>query len=538
MKNFHCSKLLFFLAAFIFFFHWSCKDDDDGGTPLPPVTVAAGTASGITLADVGDANNGTDLQITFNPAADENKIGSYRIMVIKSGQAGTFNLSKAEALAADNYFPINKTGAQTVTVLAENSNDIDGDLIANDIPYKVFVMSVSDGVNATKNALSSASAEIVLATEQMDVSADAAFNLLAEDIADNGNGSDLMLSFEKAADENKISAYRIFVVENSMSDLFMLDEANQNINYYEALPENMDIATALPADATDIQGNLISNNIAYVLFVLSVADGQNANLNALSAPSNEIILTDTSPSVEVTYICNDGIMISNDEHTVLIDAVNTWGNLDGWARPGQSELQAVENGDGIYADIDVIMVTHNHGDHYDISAISNYLTNHPNTKLIAPPQVLNYFSTFQNQIVDLTVQQFNKEKTTVNGVEIDVLYIKHFNQFGNNFCDVQNYGYVVHMDGKKFMHLGDVDLSNSNLDQLDLLGEEIDVAFIPTFGDLVTNANKTVLFDNANPKNIVALHFLLSQINTSMSQVNNIYPGAFIFEEPFEFLVF
>ena len=264
-----------------------------------------------------------------------------------------------------------------------------------------------------------------------------------------------------------------------------------------------------------------------------MADGQNATLNALSASSNELTLSGLA-GVEVTYICNDGIMISNGEQTVLIDAVNRWGNMPGWIRPSAPELLAIENGDAPYDDIDVIMITHNHGDHYAVVAVSNYLSSHPNTKLIAPPQVLANISGFSSQKVSLSVQQFNKEKVTANGVEIDVLYIKHFNQFTYNFCNVQNYGYVVHMNGKKFMHLGDVDMVNSNMDQLDLLAEEIDVAFIPTFGDLVTNTNKTALIDNANPKDIVALHFLISQINGSMTQVGNVYPGAFIFDVPFE----
>ena len=253
MNTFHYSRILFFLTSLTLLLHWSCSDDD-AGTPTPALPVSAGVAGSLVAADVGDAGNGTDLQISFTPATEENKVASYRIMVVKSSAANAFNLSAAEALAASNYTGAAKTGSQINTTLAAAATDTDGAPIANDIAYKVFVMSVADGSNATENSLSTASNEITLAGAQMEISADAAMNIFLEDVADNGNGSDLMLTFEKATDEGKVSAYRAFVVQNPATNPLTLDEANQNSNFFEIAVSGADISTTLPAGGERFAG--------------------------------------------------------------------------------------------------------------------------------------------------------------------------------------------------------------------------------------------------------------------------------------------
>lgn len=526
------------LSLFIILLIIACKDDDNGPVPI----IFADAVSSISVADVGDAGNGTDLQVTFGPVNEEAKINAYRLIVVKTGNAGSFTLAKAEATPSDQYMQVNKTGGTITTTFNSDSRDTDGDLIANDIPYKVFVLSIADGLIATENALSSPSDEVKLTTAiVVEVSADPVTNLGVEDVADNGNGSDLKVSFMKAADEDKIAAYQLYVVKSNASTSFTLETAESNTNFVIIQKTGLDQSIILAEDALDTDGDGIKNDEPYVVFVMSLADGQNATINVLSDPSSEITLITIVQvnEVEVTYIANDGVMISNGEKTVMIDAVNSWGNLQGWIRPSSPQLLAIENGNPPYDDIDVIMITHAHGDHYSTSAVQNYLSDHPNTKLISTPQVLSAFSAFSSQIVDLSLTQFNKETVIVNDIEIDVLYIKHFNQFGNDFCTTtQNFGYVVHMEDKTFMHLGDVDLDESNLDQLDLLADNITVVMIPTFGDLISQAHKTALIDHVNPQNIIALHFLISQMPTSISQVNSLFPDAIKFTEPFEVVRF
>ena len=84
------------------------------------------------------------------------------------------------------------------------------------------------------------------------------------------------------------------------------------------IKEKISIAVRLPAGMTDANGGPIMNEVSYVAFVLSVADGVIAGVNSLSRSSNVMPVAVTT--TRVTYVGNDGVMISDDEHAVIIEA--------------------------------------------------------------------------------------------------------------------------------------------------------------------------------------------------------------------------
>ncbi len=129
-------------------------------------TTAASAVTNLTVDDVDDNGDGRDLEVSFTKADGETQqVGSYRILVVKSSDATGFDLAAAEAVAAANYTEVAKSGSDTVTTLSSSAKDTDGDQIDNDIYYKVFVLTVADGTNATVNALSAASTSIRLTTD-------------------------------------------------------------------------------------------------------------------------------------------------------------------------------------------------------------------------------------------------------------------------------------------------------------------------------------------------------------------------------------
>ena len=240
------------------------------------------------------------------------------------------------------------------------------------------------------------------------------------------------------------------------------------------------------------------------------------------------------PKVKVTFIANEGVMIEFEDQKVMIDGINVFGNLGGWVSPTNAQLLAIENGEPPYDDIDVIMVTHNHGDHYANSAIQNYLTDHPNTKLIVPTTVAPNFSGFTSQLVDFDVNKFERISLIVNSISVDVLEIEHFDQFGFDFSGEESLAYIVTMNGKKIFHTGDIDYVDSQLDVFNLIADDITAVVIPTFGDLVNPANRDALINNVAPGQIICSHFNVSMMSTTLQQIENVYPSdVVIFNEPF-----
>lgn len=151
---------------------WVVKDyayENTPNTPIAagdmgsPVVVKAGGVSNISGMDVGNALDGTDLEISFDAAADETTVDTYRVLAVKSTNAAGFDLATAQAVPSSNYLTISPNGSATYTQsFAATGTDVDGDAITNNQPYKIFVLSIADGTNATADSLSGPSAEISL----------------------------------------------------------------------------------------------------------------------------------------------------------------------------------------------------------------------------------------------------------------------------------------------------------------------------------------------------------------------------------------
>ena len=66
------------------------------------VKVETDAVSKVIISDIGENGNGSDLSVSFDKAADESKVSEYRILVIKSASASTFDLETADTVASEN----------------------------------------------------------------------------------------------------------------------------------------------------------------------------------------------------------------------------------------------------------------------------------------------------------------------------------------------------------------------------------------------------------------------------------------------------
>src|SRR5690554_8140817 len=85
--------------------------------------------------------------------------------------------------------------------------------------YTMFIASsegqIFQSVNSTIGVGSKLSVDnIVLGTVLSE--ADPATNIVASDISDNGDGSDLQVTFDAAANESTVSEYRVIVIEQGL----------------------------------------------------------------------------------------------------------------------------------------------------------------------------------------------------------------------------------------------------------------------------------------------------------------------------------
>jgi hypothetical protein len=275
-------------------------------------------ASSVGVSTVSNYGDSRDLRVSFTRAYDESNLSGYRIMVVKSGDADYFNLSKASSLSSYYYTDVYKTGYNITTTLPGGARSVDGELIRNGVSYKVFVLSVGPYGN---NALSYSSSAISLSNNNASVypATDVAVSLASN----YGDGRDLRVSFKPASNESNLNGYRIMVVKSGNVNNFNLSRANGlSPSYYTSVNKTgYNFSQILAQGARDVDGDLIQSGIKYRVVVLSVGAYGN---NTLSSYSGEINLSnnasvDKVTSISVTQVPNNG---NYSDLTVSFNRVN------------------------------------------------------------------------------------------------------------------------------------------------------------------------------------------------------------------------
>lgn len=257
----------------------------------------------LTISDANNNKNGSDIKVSFEKAVDELKVSSYRVIIVNEMNAAAFNLDSAQQVATGNYFEFLPNGSDFSDTLFSDMRDNNGNLIQEFIPYKAFVLTMADGVLATQNVLSMPSNALMLSSPTM-----ATTNILATDTFSGNEIYKINVSFNKIADESTLSEYRMFFVNTSFSTTFNVDSAGVVLpgGYYSVIPTGNNISVDFSSDTlNDISTNTIAHGEDYKVYVLSVADGVNANVNALSPPSNSVVLS--TPAQAATNVLAEDV---------------------------------------------------------------------------------------------------------------------------------------------------------------------------------------------------------------------------------------
>lgn len=258
----------------------------------------AGAVSNLNASDVSDYGNGRDLFVSFNKAVDESIISHYRILVVPTAYYNNFSLTEANNVSSNNYTTVYKSGKSTYEqALAENTRDVRGNTIKEGTSYRIYVLTVANGIGS--NALSAPTSTITL---NKNFNVQAVTNLNVADIADNGDGRDVQVTFTKPSNEANVNHYRILIVPTAYYSSFNLSQANSS-NYYITEGKGGNIAATRTLDGVrDVRGNFITEGTSYRVYVLTVANGNTPNTYALSSASPVITLSKSKAVQAVSNI--------------------------------------------------------------------------------------------------------------------------------------------------------------------------------------------------------------------------------------------
>lgn len=209
-------------------------------------------------------------------------------------------------------------------------------------------------------------------------------------------------------------------------------------------------------------------------------------------------------SVELTYIANEGVLIRSGDTQVLIDGLfRAYSSYPFLPQPHQEQLETAMPP---FDAVDLILVSHRHGDHFHPEAVSRYLQSNRTAKLVSSEQVVGEVraqvpndAAIASKITMVTLPVGQRVFMTPAGVPVEVLGLGH----GTRHGDIQNLGHIVTIGGKKVLHVGDADPSTGIFETLNLDEAGIDIALLP--GWFLTDF-APVVRERIRPRHIIAVH--------------------------------
>ncbi len=197
----------------------------------------------------------------------------------------------------------NKDGNTIVLKLGANTATINNSTVSLDVPVQSIKGRTMIPVRFVSEALGE-SVDWNSATQRVTITTSTEVNPVSyvntRVNGQSGNGSDLNVSFPKAAKENNVGEYRIFVVKSGASSSFNVTTALSNYNYTSVPVQGRDVALTLSYQAKDTSGELIKANQSYNVYVLTVGKGSTSSI--LSNASQTVTLSVGSPVAAVTSV--------------------------------------------------------------------------------------------------------------------------------------------------------------------------------------------------------------------------------------------
>jgi L-ascorbate metabolism protein UlaG (beta-lactamase superfamily) len=226
----------------------------------------------------------------------------------------------------------------------------------------------------------------------------------------------------------------------------------------------------------------------------------------------------------VTFVGNSGFLITVGDKKVLIDAFFA-GFPPGYTLP-EGEQDLLVNAQPPFDDIDLILATHAHDDHFSAAMIRQHMQNNPNAVFVSTTQAVSQLAEFGDRVIAVDPVDGAPINVEANGIQVEAIYLSH-GYPPDDPNEIFNNAYVVNVNGIKFFHTGDLD-DLRDVAQYNLSEMNIDLAFIQHFY-LQNGMFRSVLENDIGAKYLFPIHY---QFTTPEFDANNIktnYPDAVIF---------
>ena len=264
-----------------------------------------------------------------------------------------------------------------------------------------------------------------------------------------------------------------------------------------------------------MKSNILISVILLSLFCLTGIQAQN---------TKEI--SDCSDA-KITYVGNAGFLINIGDKKILIDAL--FKGFKGSYNLPQKVQDKLTLAQAPFDDVDLILVTHAHGDHVNPDMVRQHLKNNPKAIFASTQQMVKALNGFTDRCIAFNPTKDKSDSKVINGISIETFYLPH----GSN-SKIINIGFLVCVNGITFFQTGDADFEQFTFDQfrsLRLPERKIDLLFIQHYYLRGDSLNTKFVNEAIAGKYIIPIHYHFTTPSFDSSIILQNYPDAIIFKE-------
>jgi len=178
--------------------------------------------------------------------------------------------------------------------------------------------------------------------------------------------------------------------------------------------------------------------------------------NELCDRSDVVFMVQEPDDLKVTFVANAGFLIEVGDKKVAIDALlRPWG---GYQSLSVADVSRMENARWPFDAIDLIVVTHDHFDHYAVEVLFTYLENNPGSAALSTQGVeenLRMIAENDENLLDRMIgrkiRAGESSRIIVNGIGVELMNFPH------GPGAPENLGVIISIGGFRVLHTGDLD---------------------------------------------------------------------------------
>ena len=231
--------------------------------------------------------------------------------------------------------------------------------------------------------------------------------------------------------------------------------------------------------------------------------------------------------VEVTYVGNAGFLLNIGDKKILIDAL--FKGFEGNYELPQQVQDKLTLAQVPFDDVDLILVTHAHGDHVNLDMVRQHLQNNPKAILASTQQLVDALNDSTDRCIGFNPTKEKSESKLINDISIETFYLPH-----GPDSRIINIGFLISVNGIIIFQTGDADFDQFTFKEfrsLQLPERNIDLAFIQHYYLRGDSLNNKFIQEAIGGDYIFPIHYHFTTLTFDSTIVRQNYPDTIIFNE-------